>query len=74
MSGRRAWLLDQSPASRAQANAGRAYRLIAALLSNPLAVFGALIVLLLILSAAIARCSSTTSMRSQHACPMTLRS
>ena len=40
------WLLDDSPASRLQANLGRAWRVWTALLRNPLAVVGALIVLL----------------------------
>jgi len=52
--GWRAWLLDDSPGSRAQASAGRAYRLGTALLRNPLAVVGALIVLGLVLTAAFA--------------------
>ena len=39
------WLLDDSPTSRLQANLGRAWRVWTALLRNPLAVVGALIVL-----------------------------
>ena len=50
----RAWLLDDSPASRGQAAAGRAYRVTVALLRNPLAVVGGLIILALILTAAFA--------------------
>lgn len=48
------WLLDESPASRLQANVGRAYRLGHALLRNPLAVLGGVIILLLVLTAAFA--------------------
>lgn len=50
----RAWLLDDSPASRGQAAAGRAYRVSQDLLSNPLAVVGALIIAALILTAIFA--------------------
>lgn len=50
----RAWLLDDSPASRGQAAAGRAYRVTAALLRNPLAAVGGLIILALILTAIFA--------------------
>jgi peptide/nickel transport system permease protein len=50
----RDWLLDDSPASRLQADLGRGYRMGAALLRNPLAVVGALIILGLILTAAFA--------------------
>ena len=50
----RAWLLDDAPGSRAQANAGRTYRLLAALAGNPLAVAGAIVVALLVLTAALA--------------------
>ncbi len=35
------WLLDDSPASRMQANLGRAWRVFAALLRNPLAWWAA---------------------------------
>ena len=42
------WLLDDSPTSRLQANMGRAWRVWTALLRNPLAVVGALIVLVLV--------------------------
>jgi len=50
----RDWLLDDSPNSRLQANLGRAYRVCGALLRNPLAVVGAIIVLVLILAAIFA--------------------
>ncbi|SDL52716.1 ABC transporter permease [Aliiruegeria lutimaris] len=50
----RDWLLDESPNSRMQANAGRFYRMGLALLRNPLAVLGALIILLLIATAVFA--------------------
>lgn len=50
----RDWLLDESPASRWQASAGRAYAATGLLLRNPLAVIGGLIVGLLILTAALA--------------------
>ena len=50
----RDWLLDDSPASRLQANLGRSYRMCVALLRNPLTVLGALIVLILVLTAAFA--------------------
>ncbi|SEB68758.1 MULTISPECIES: ABC transporter permease [Nitratireductor] len=48
------WLLDDSPASRLQANLGRAWRVWTALLRNPLAVVGALIVLVLVVMAIFA--------------------
>lgn len=50
----RDWLLTDSPASRAQATAGRAYRMTLALMRNPLAMVGAAIILMLILMAAFA--------------------
>lgn len=50
----RAWLLDDSPSSRTQAATGRAYRITLDLLSNPLAVAGALIIAALILTAIFA--------------------
>ncbi len=50
----RDWLLEDSPRSRLQANAGGAYRMAGALMRNPLAVVGAVIILLLILAAAFA--------------------
>ncbi|CAN0654284.1 ABC transporter permease [Nitratireductor aquimarinus] len=48
------WLLDDSPTSRLQANMGRAWRVWTALLRNPLAVVGALIVLVLVVMAIFA--------------------
>lgn len=54
MSTTRSWLLDPSPQSRMQANLGRSYRMMLALLRNPLAVVGALILLVLLLTAACA--------------------
>ncbi len=48
------WLLDDSPTSRLQANMGRAWRVWTALLRNPLAVVGALIVLVLVIMAIFA--------------------
>ena len=48
------WLLDDSPASRLQANLGRAWRVFAALLRNPLAVVGGFIILVLIVMAIFA--------------------
>ncbi len=50
----RAWLLEDNPTSRLQARLGRAYRSWRALLRNPLAVVGALIILALIVMAAFA--------------------
>ena len=50
----RDWLLDDSPTSRLQANTGRLYRVFTALLRNPLTVLGALIILVLILTALLA--------------------
>ncbi|MGV8833787.1 MAG: ABC transporter permease [Devosia sp.] len=50
----RDWLLEDSPQSRLQANAGRAYRVFTALLRNPLSVLGGIIVLVLILTAIFA--------------------
>lgn len=48
------WLLDDSPTSRLQASMGRAWRVWTALLRNPLAVVGALIVLVLVVMAIFA--------------------
>ncbi|WP_428645521.1 ABC transporter permease [Roseibium sp.] len=48
------WLLDDSPASRLQANLGRAWRTWTALLRNPLAVLGGVIILVLITMAIFA--------------------
>lgn len=50
----RDWLLSDAPASRRQAALGRSYRMGAALMRNPLAVAGAVIILVLILTAALA--------------------
>lgn len=50
----RDWLLEDSPHSRLQANAGRAYRVFTALLRNPLSVLGGVIVLVLVLTAILA--------------------
>jgi peptide/nickel transport system permease protein len=50
----RDWLLDDSPTSRWQASAGRAYAAAGLLLRNPLAMVGGAIVLLLLLTAAFA--------------------
>ena len=50
----RDWLLEDSPHSRWQANAGRAYRVFTALLRNPLSVLGGIIVLVLVLTAIFA--------------------
>lgn len=50
----RAWLLSDSPASRGQANAGRAYRMGLALMRNPLAMVGAAIILTLVIMAIFA--------------------
>lgn len=50
----RHWLLDESPASRLQANLGHAYRMALQLARNPLAMLGAFILFLLILAALFA--------------------
>ncbi|SFT57393.1 ABC transporter permease [Mesorhizobium sp. YR577] len=50
----RAWLIDDSPSSRLQARLGRAWRITGALTRNPLAVVGAAIILVLILTAIFA--------------------
>ncbi|WP_269930196.1 ABC transporter permease [Aminobacter sp. HY435] len=57
----RDWLLDDSPSSRLQARLGRSYRLTRALMRNPLAVVGAIIVLTLILVALFAPWIATHS-------------
>lgn len=57
----REWLLTESPGSRLQARAGRAYRVTLALLRNPLAVIGGLIVLLLVILAVFAPFFATHS-------------
>lgn len=48
------WLLDDSPSSRLQASLGHSYRVTRMLMRNPLAVVGALILLVLILAAIFA--------------------
>lgn len=50
----RQWLLADSPSSKLQANLGRGYRMMHALLRNPLAVVGMVILLVLIFAAAFA--------------------
>ena len=62
----REWLLDDTPASRLQARLGRSYRIWLALLGNPLAVAGAVIVLALILMALFAPFIATHSPTSQN--------
>jgi len=54
MSTLRAWLSDDSPASRWQANMGRTWQLAGMLRKNPLAMLGAFIILLLVLVAIFA--------------------
>ena len=65
MAATRAWLLDDSPSSRLQARLGRSYRLARALACNPLAMVGALIVLVLILAAVFAPVIATHSPTAQ---------
>jgi peptide/nickel transport system permease protein len=48
------WLTDTAPASRMQANLGRAYLLMGALLRNPLAAVGIVIIVALIIAAIFA--------------------
>ena len=55
------WLLADSPSSRMQARLGRWYRIFRALLRNPLAVIGGIIVLALIIIAAFAPMFATHS-------------
>lgn len=50
----KAWLTDDAPRSRLQADLGRAYGMLSALMRNPLAVAGGIIILTLILTAAFA--------------------
>jgi peptide/nickel transport system permease protein len=57
----REWLLTESPGSRIQARLGRSYRVWLALLRNPLAVLGALIVLALVIIAMFAPFIATHS-------------
>ncbi|KKC31407.1 ABC transporter permease [Devosia psychrophila] len=54
MTSTRDWLLEDSPTSLWQANAGRAYRVFMALLRNPLSALGGVIILVLILTAIFA--------------------
>jgi len=54
MANTRDWLLDDSPTSLLQANLGRGYRVTLALLRNPLAVVGAIIIIGLIIAAVFA--------------------
>ena len=49
-----AWLFDESPQSRLQANVGRAWRILDLLLRKPLALIGIVIILILIFTAAFA--------------------
>ena len=60
------WLLDDSPASRMQARLGRGYRILLALGRNPLAVLGAIIVLLLIVTALAAPLIATSDPIAQN--------
>jgi peptide/nickel transport system permease protein len=62
----REWLLDDTPASRLQARLGRSYRILLALLGNPLAVAGAIIVAVLILMALFAPVVATHSSTAQN--------
>lgn len=61
MASTREWLLTESPASRMQARLGRSYRIALALVRNPLAVLGALIVLALVILAVFAPFFATHS-------------
>ena len=54
MSSTRDWLLDETPATRLQAQLGQGYRTLRALLRNPLTVVGLVIILALLLTAAFA--------------------
>ncbi|CUA99800.1 ABC transporter permease [Pannonibacter indicus] len=54
MNSTRDWLLDETPATRLQAQLGQAYRTLRALLRNPLTVVGLVIILTLLLTAAFA--------------------
>ena len=57
----RDWLLTESPSSRMQARLGRSYRVFLALLKNPLAVIGALIIIVLVMLAVFAPWFATHS-------------
>ncbi|HEY8594763.1 MAG TPA: ABC transporter permease [Devosiaceae bacterium] len=54
MAATREWLLADSPTSRLQARMGRAYRIVTALLRNPLATLGLVIILVLVATALFA--------------------
>ncbi|NBN63909.1 ABC transporter permease subunit [Microvirga tunisiensis] len=54
MSSTRDWLLDETPATRLQAQLGQGYRTLRALLRNPLTVVGLVIIIGLLLTAAFA--------------------
>ncbi|MFN4167217.1 MAG: ABC transporter permease [Pannonibacter phragmitetus] len=54
MSSTRDWLLDETPATRLQAQLAQGYRTLRALLRNPLTVVGLVIILALLLTAAFA--------------------
>jgi peptide/nickel transport system permease protein len=54
MSSTRDWLLDETPATRLQAQLGQGYRTLRALLRNPLTVVGLVIIIALLLTAAFA--------------------
>ncbi len=60
------WLLDDSPASRMQARLGRGYRILLALARNPLAVVGAIIVALLVITALAAPLIATADPVAQN--------
>jgi peptide/nickel transport system permease protein len=62
----REWLLDDAPGSRMQARLGRFYRIHLALLGNPLAVAGGIIVLVLIVMAIFAPLIATHSSTAQN--------
>lgn len=62
----RDWLLDDSPSSRLQARLGRGYRVWRALLSNPLAVAGLIVVIVLVLMALLAPLIATHSPTAQN--------
>jgi peptide/nickel transport system permease protein len=66
MSATRDWLLEESPHSRLQARLGRLYRLGGAIWRNPLAMAGAVIVLLLIVTAIAAPWIATHSPTGQN--------
>jgi peptide/nickel transport system permease protein len=57
----RNWLLDDNPASRMQARMGRSYRIFMALMANPLAVLGGVIILTLLATALFAPWIATHS-------------